>query len=118
MGRRTIIPAREDHLKTGSKVTKRQSQGRWGSRPWLAIALLFWIIPLVAQAPDAVMRGVVSDSEGIPLSGAKLTATRSETNFVQTAVTDSQGEYYFGLLPRGLYSLKVEMNGYTGLEKR
>ena len=105
-------------MKTGSKVTNRRRQGRLGPRPWLAIALLFWIIPLRAQAPDAVMRGVVSDSEGLPVSGAKLTATRLETNFAQTTMTDSQGEYYFGSLPRGLYSLKVEMPGHAGLEKR
>jgi carboxypeptidase family protein/TonB-dependent receptor-like protein len=104
--------------KTGSTVTNGRSQGRWGQRPWLAAAFVFWVVPLLGQAPDAVMRGVVSNSEGLPLSGAKLTATRSETNFAQTTTTDSQGGYYFASLPRGLYSLKVETSSYGGLEKQ
>jgi Carboxypeptidase regulatory-like domain/TonB dependent receptor len=91
---------------------------QWGRRRWLAAALLFWMVPLRAQAQDATVRGVVSDSGGQPLAGAKLTATLSEAGFAQTTTTDSQGEYYFGSLPRGSYSFKVELSGYTGLEKR
>jgi hypothetical protein len=103
----------------GSNLRNCGSQGRLGLRPWLAAALLFWTVPLRAQSPDAFVRGVVvSNGEGQPLAGAKLTATRSESGFAQTTMTDSQGEYYFGALPPGLYSFKVEMSGYTGLEKR
>jgi hypothetical protein len=101
-----------------SKATRNGGgQGRWGTRPWLVAALFFWTVSSSAQAPDAVMLGIVN-SQGLPLVGAKLTATSSETSFAQTTTTDSQGEYYFGSLPRGLYSLTVEMSGYTGLEKR
>jgi hypothetical protein len=94
------------------------SRGRWGQRPWLAASLLLCIVPMRAQSPDASVRGVVSNTEGQPLIGAKLTATESETNFAQTTTTDSQGAYYFGTLPRGPYNFKVEMPGYTGLEKQ
>jgi hypothetical protein len=94
------------------------SRGRRVPRTWLAAALLFSIVPWRAQAQDALVRGVVNNSGGQTLAGAKLTATLSETAFTQTTTTDSQGEYYFGSLPRGTYSFKVEMSGYTGLEKR
>jgi hypothetical protein len=47
-----------------------------------------------------------------------VTATDLETGFAQTAQTDSQGEYYFGSLPRGLYRLRVAAAGYRGLEKQ
>jgi carboxypeptidase family protein/TonB-dependent receptor-like protein len=104
--------------KAGSNVKSGGSQGRWGQLPWLAAALLFWIVPLRGQGPDASVRGVVSNTEGQPLAGAKLTATESETGFTQTTTTDPQGAYYFGTLPRGPYTFKVEMSGYTGLEKR
>jgi len=89
-----------------------------GASPWLAAVLLFWIASLAGQAPEASVRGVVNNAEGQPLAGAKLTATHSETGFVQATTTDSEGRYYFGSLPRGLYSLKAEMAGYQGLEKR
>jgi hypothetical protein len=105
-------------LKAESNFRRVGTQGRWGLRLWLTAALLAWTVPSPAQTPDAVMYGVVSNSEGLPLRGAKLTATRSETGFSQSTMANSQGEYDFGSLPRGLYSFKVEMSGYTGLEKR
>jgi hypothetical protein len=104
--------------KAGSSPRNGGIQGRKPRRPWIELALLFWTVPLPAQTPDAVMRGVVTNNESSALVGATLTATRSETGFAQTTTTDSQGQYYFGSLPRGLYSLKVEMSGYAGLEKR
>jgi hypothetical protein len=105
-------------LKTGSNVRNSGSQGRRCHRPWLAVVLVFWIVPLSAQTPEASVRGAVTNSGGQPLVGAEVTASHSETGFVQTTTTDSQGEYYFGSLPRGLYRFKVEMSGYRGLEKR
>ena len=85
---------------------------------WVAAAVLCGVASLLAQAPDASIRGVVSNAEGQPLAGAEVTATHSETGFAQTTPTDSQGRYYFGSLPRGMYSLKAEMTGYRGLEKQ
>ena len=102
-------------------LSNQSSRGRlapWAMGTWLAAALLFWIAPLPAQAPDASLRGVVSNNEGQPLVGAEVTATHSETDFSQSTLSDSQGEYYFGSLPRGLYSLKLEMAGYRSLEKQ
>src|SRR6202521_1325976 len=85
---------------------------------WLGVALMCWIAPTQAQAPEAYLRGTVRDNAARPLVAAAVVATQSDTGFVQTTATDSQGAYYFASLPRGLYSLKVEMSGYTGLEKR
>jgi hypothetical protein len=105
-------------LETGSDDRNCGSRGRGCPRPLLAVALLFWIVPLSAQTPEASVRGAVTSSVGQPLVRAEVTATDSETGFGQTTTTDSQGEYYFGSLPRGLYRFKVEMSGYRGLEKR
>jgi hypothetical protein len=84
----------------------------------LGMALICWIAPSQAQTPEAYLRGSVSDDQGRPLVGAEVVATQSETGLAQTIRTDSQGEYFFLSLPRGLYSFKVEMPGYRGLEKR
>jgi hypothetical protein len=105
-------------LKPGSNVRKSGSQGHECHRPWLAVALVFLIAPLSAQTPEASVRGAVTNSGGQPLVRVEVTATDSQTGFVQTTTTDLQGEYYFGSLPRGLYSFHVEISGYTGLEKR
>jgi Carboxypeptidase regulatory-like domain/TonB dependent receptor len=105
-------------LKSRSDFRNCRIRGHLVPRMWLAVALVFWIVPLSAQTPEASVRGVVSNSGGQPVVGAEVIATRAETGFGQTTTTDSQGEYYFGSLPRGLYSFKVEMASYRGLEKR
>ena len=84
----------------------------------LAATLVVGTVLLSGQAPDASVRGVVSSAQGKPLAGVTLVATHSGTGLVQTTTSDSEGRYYFGSLPRGLYSLTVQMAGYQGLEKR
>jgi hypothetical protein len=87
-------------------------------RLWLAVILVWPVSSLHAQAPDAYLRGVVTDTQGQPVAGAEVVAIHSETGLTQITRADSQGEYYFGSLPRGLYSLKVGMAGYRGVEKQ
>lgn len=84
----------------------------------LALMLFLRAMSMAAQDPDASLRGVVSDTEGHPLAQAVLTVSRSDTGFAQTTLSDSEGRYSFGSLPRGLYSLTAGMAGYQGLEKR
>src|SRR5262249_32795285 len=86
--------------------------------PWFSGFLLACIAPLLAQAPNPSVRGLVSDTEGRPVAGADVTIIQVDTAFTQATVTDSQGEYSFQSLPRGLYSFKVEMAGYRGLERQ
>jgi Carboxypeptidase regulatory-like domain/TonB dependent receptor-like, beta-barrel len=86
--------------------------------PWLAGTLLLWAVSVAGQAPDASVRGVVRSTAGQSLAGARVTASHSDTGLVQTAISDSEGRYSFGSLPRGLYSLTAQREGYQGLEKR
>src|SRR5262245_25550494 len=90
----------------------------WASGFWLIGFLQIWIAFLLGQTPDAYLRGIVADSQGGPVQGAQITAVQLETGFAQTTRTDAQGEYFFGSLPRGLYSLRLSMTGYQGLEKK
>jgi hypothetical protein len=84
----------------------------------MVLLLLLWRGPLAGQTPDASVRGSVVDTAGRPLAGAKVAAIHSEIGFTSSVKTDSHGQYHFGSLPRGLYTLKVEMPGYQGLEKQ
>jgi hypothetical protein len=90
----------------------------WASGFWFILFLQVGIASLAAQTPDAYLRGIVTDSEGRPVPGAEITAVQSETGLAQTTKADSEGEYFFGSLPRGLYSLRLSMTGYQGLEKK
>ena len=56
--------------------------------------------------------GVVSDSTGAVIVGAKVTATNTGTNAARTAVTNDAGVYSFPAMQPGSYTLKVEMAGF------
>jgi len=56
--------------------------------------------------------GVVSDSTGAVIVGAKVTATNTGTNAARTAVTNDSGIYSFPAMQPGAYTLKVEMAGF------
>jgi hypothetical protein len=84
----------------------------------LAATALFWAFSLAGQAPEASLLGVVNSDQGQPLAGAAVMATQVDTGLVQRTISDSEGRYYFGALPPGVYSLSAETAGYQGLEKR
>jgi Carboxypeptidase regulatory-like domain len=84
----------------------------------LAASLLLGSMPLKAQTPDVSVRGVVADTAGRALPGAKVSATQSTTGFTQAAITDSGGEYYFSSLPRGVYTLNFAREGYQARSKQ
>jgi hypothetical protein len=50
----------------------------------LVQAFFFWAVPAPSLAQDAVMLGVVTNYEDLPLLGATLTATRLELLFCKT----------------------------------
>lgn len=81
--------------------------------PWLLGVSFLW-----AQLPDASVRGVVTDVEGKPLAGARVTAHNSETGLAKTADTDTQGRYLLGSVPVGVYHLQVELVEYQGVKKQ
>jgi outer membrane receptor protein involved in Fe transport len=74
-----------------------------------------------AQAVKATILGVVTDSSGATIPGAKVTATNSGTGITRTATTDSQGRYTVADLDIGTYEVDAEAAGFkralhTGIE--
>src|SRR5262245_35308497 len=58
------------------------------------------------------IHGAVTDPTGLPVAGAKLTATLGERGLSRAVVTDSQGDYVVPLLPVGTYTVRVEVQGF------
>ncbi len=56
--------------------------------------------------------GVVTDTSGAVVAGATVTVTNTQTNATRTAVTNSVGNYSFPALQPGVYSVKVEIQGF------
>jgi outer membrane receptor protein involved in Fe transport len=58
------------------------------------------------------LRGVVLDTSGAAVPGAKVTLTSLETGEQRTANSDAEGRFMFGLLRVGNYELKAEASGF------
>ena len=81
---------------------------------WLAgfIALLLLSITALGQTGSGAVTGTVRDKDRAVLPGADVTITNSETNTSRIAATSEHGDYYFGALPPGPYTLVVEVPGF------
>ncbi|MBK6796664.1 MAG: carboxypeptidase regulatory-like domain-containing protein [Acidobacteria bacterium] len=66
-----------------------------------------------ASGSTAELRGIVSDSTGAVIPGAKITLTDTSKGLSRTAITDSEGNYTFVNLIPGAYELKAEAKGFT-----
>ena len=73
-----------------------------------ACALLScFAVPSFGQLSTASVTGVVRDSSGSVLAGAKLTLTNLATTVKHDSVSNSAGNYLFLSIPPGNYSLDV-----------
>ena len=65
-----------------------------------------------AQTGVGTIAGTVSDLSGAVVPGASLILTNSETGVVRRQVTSDAGAFHFGAIPRGQYTLDVELPGF------
>ena len=76
-------------------------------------ALLAVFLTTAANAQyRASVQGVIADSQGALVSGAKVTVTAQETGLRQETTTDDNGVFAIGRLAPGLYKIEVEKNGF------
>jgi hypothetical protein len=61
-----------------------------------------------AQVNTATLSGTVTDPQGLPVRGAKLTITSAATGAERTVVTDDEGRYKVVGLPPGEYKSTVD----------
>jgi Carboxypeptidase regulatory-like domain/TonB-dependent Receptor Plug Domain len=78
----------------------------------LAICFLSSATALRAQVSTANISGVISDSQGARVQGAKVVATNSETGVANTVASDSDGVYTIPALPIGTYRVEVQHEGF------
>ena len=64
------------------------------------------------QGTSASLTGQVTDPSGAAVPGASVTVTNIDTNFMQSAKTDSVGTYLIRPLPIGNYSLAISAAGF------
>jgi len=70
------------------------------------------------QTATGVITGVVTDAAGASVAGAIVTLLDQQTNQTREQTTTTSGLYEFRALPRGLYTLHVEMAGFKKSETK
>lgn len=76
-------------------------------------ALVIFSAAVFAQdLDDVVISGKVTDSAGLPVVGATVTATMTETGESRSIVTDGDGFYRLIKLRPGTYKIKVANGGF------
>jgi hypothetical protein len=82
-------------------------------RNLLAVLIVMAVATPLAHAQyRASIQGVVTDSTGAVVPGAKLTLTDIGTNEKQVRTSDSNGVYNFNALPADAFTLVVEKKGF------
>jgi hypothetical protein len=79
------------------------------------IALLLVIAPFfsaMAQTSKGIIAGVVRDTTGAVVSGAKITVTSQETSETRSAVADERGAYRMDAINSGHYTVTVTAAGF------
>jgi hypothetical protein len=69
---------------------------------------------LIAQAPVGEITGMVTDSTGAVIAGARVTVTNPATNQTRTADTNDAGIYSIPALIPGVYTVRIEKQGFGG----
>ncbi len=80
-----------------------------------ALAVLVGAMPARtahAQATTGELTGRIVDTGGAVLPGVTVTVRNEDTGFTQTAITNAAGEYAFGLLPPGRYTVSAELASF------
>ena len=87
----------------------------------LALCALVFCRPTLRADVTGSVLGVVHDSSGAVVSGAKIVATNVQTNLKLETVSGSDGAFRILAMPAGTYSLTVTADGFqtfteTGIE--
>ncbi|MGI4830553.1 MAG: carboxypeptidase-like regulatory domain-containing protein, partial [Janthinobacterium lividum] len=80
--------------------------------------LLSPMLSIAQTAGTASIQGVVTDSTGAFLPGAKVVLTNTDTGTTRNTVTDSAGLYSLPNIAVGPYSLSVTAAGFSGFTQR
>src|SRR6266850_7587439 len=74
----------------------------------LCLLVLGWAATAPAQVNTATLSGTVSDPQGLPVKGAKITMTNAGTGAQRNAVTDDGGRYNLVGIAPGRYKMAVD----------
>ncbi len=74
--------------------------------------------PANAQLTRGSIAGTITDNSGAVVAGAKVTITNINTNIARETTTNEDGFYRVPALEPGIYSVKIEKDGFESIEAR
>lgn len=84
---------------------------------WSLLALLILVLalqpPAFGQSNDATVIGSVTDEQHLPVAGAKIQLTATNTDARRNVVSNAQGLFEISALPPDTYELKTEASGFS-----
>ncbi|MEO7653974.1 MAG: TonB-dependent receptor, partial [Bryobacteraceae bacterium] len=84
--------------------------------PVLAGLILILNVAANSQVTTATFYGVVQDSSGAAIPGAKVSLLNRDTGATRDQIGDPGGEFGFQFLPVGSYTLRIEAPGFQTYE--
>ena len=86
------------------------------SRVLFVMVLCLVAVPTLAQQ-QASISGRIVDASGLGLPGATVTVTSQSTGFTRTVVTADTGGYAVPNLEPGIYTILIELPGFTSVRR-
>jgi hypothetical protein len=80
--------------------------------------MLAFAMQAKAQTITGSISGAVTDSNGSVIPSATVRLASEKTGQTRTAATNSEGRFNFAALQPGIYSLKIEQQGFQAFEQR
>lgn len=82
----------------------------------LPVCIVLLSSALPAQSPLASLQGIVQDTAGARIRGAKVVAQAAQSSLRRDVVTDERGRFHFQDLQPGLYIVSAEAQGFASIQ--
>ena len=83
----------------------------------ICIALVASLSGQATTRAASTVRGVVTDTEGVPLPGVTVTATSPSLMGTRSNITNAQGYFRISLLPFGTYALTAQLPAFNTVRR-
>ena len=85
--------------------------------PFALLLIILISQSLFGQVTSGTISGFVKDPSGAYVKGASVTAENPTNGLTRTVTTSDSGEFVFPGLYPGTYTIKVEAQGFSKMEK-
>lgn len=97
---------------------RSSKSGCWGICGIVLFVFLFMTSPVASgQGYFGTVSGVLTDTSGAVVPGAKITLLDQNKGFQFTTTSDSGGRYLYRSVPPGVYSVTAERGGFEKTER-